>query len=305
MKILIADDEIVSRTLLERNLRKWGYEVVSVTDGKEAFRILTSADAPSIAIMDWSMPAMDGLELCKQIRAIKEPYIYVIFLTAQADRESFTIGMEAGADDFLVKPFDPYDLKIRTEVGVRIVTMQQELIAARESLREAALRDSLTKLYNRAAIFDLFQKEWNRAQREEAPLCLIMGDLDYFKQVNDTYGHLIGDLVLKQASTRFTTSIRVYDSVGRYGGEEFLFIIPGIDCEGGYHIAERIRKAISDVPFHLPECEIPVTMSLGVASNLHLSADNPERLIAMADEALYAAKRNGRNRVVRAELQTC
>lgn len=298
MRSLIADDDPVSRHLLEAFLVKLGYEVVVACDGAEAEAVLEQEDAPKLAILDWMMPVMDGVELCREIRRRPErPYVYIVLLTAKDRRQDILQGLEAGADDYLTKPFDAQELKARVRAGRRILDLQDELIRAREALREQATHDNLTCLWNRAGVLDIMERELNRAQREGTPLGLIMADLDHFKRVNDTYGHLAGDAVLLEAARRMLSSVRPYDSIGRYGGEEFLVVLPGCDALDAVNHAERLRACISAEPIQTPQESIPVTLSLGVAAAEETIEADLDSLLRTVDAALYRAKNRGRNRV--------
>jgi two-component system, cell cycle response regulator len=202
MKVLIADDETVSLRLLESSLRRWGYDVVVAKDGLEASQILLSPDSPKLAVLDWMMPGMDGIQLCQEIRRNKpEPYTYILLLTGKRAQDDVIAGLDAGADDYVTKPFDPAELKVRLRTGKRILFLQEQLINAREALRDQATHDRLTGLWNRAAILDMLNSELARAARQGAPVAIMMADLDSFKAINDTYGHPTGDDVLVSAST--------------------------------------------------------------------------------------------------------
>ena len=296
VRILIAEDDPISRRVLEARLKQWNYEVVSCSDGESAWEVLQQPDAPSLAILDWMMPGMDGLEVCHEVRQMgPEPYTYVLLLTAKSQKDDIIAGLEAGADDYLTKPFDASELRMRLRAGRRILDLQTELIEARETLRKLANHDSLTGLLNRAAICDNLQNELERAEREQLPLSVILADIDFFKRINDTYGHLAGDAALRETSRRMKSVLRPYDGIGRYGGEEFLLVLTGCDNEAAGALAERIRACIESNPLALAEGTIPVTLSLGVASTA-LTQDM-EGLIGAADTALYRAKELGRNRV--------
>ena len=263
MKILVADDDRVSRHLLERALVKWGYDVVLANDGAEAWRALQQEDAPRLAILDWMMPAMDGVQICREVRKRPEqPYTYLILLTAKTQKQDVTAGIEAGADDYLTKPFDDNELRARVRTGRRILEFQDKLIAAREALLVQATRDALTGLWNRAAILDILLRELGRAKREGISVGIVMADLDHFKRVNDTYGHLVGDEVLRETARRIRSSARLYDSVGRYGGEEFLMIFPGCDASGAKTQTERLRACVCGEPIATSGGSISVTISL-------------------------------------------
>jgi two-component system cell cycle response regulator len=201
MRILIAEDDPVSRRLLEAKLVNWGYEVVVTRDGNEAWQALQADDAPRLAILDWMMPGRDGVAVCREVRKGKgEPYTYLILLTAQAREEDLVTGMEAGADDYIAKPFKSSELKVRLRAGRRIIELQSELIAAREALRAQATHDPLTGLWNHEEILRILGLELVRAKREGRHVGVIMADLDHFKRVNDTYGHMGGDAVLRAAA---------------------------------------------------------------------------------------------------------
>ena len=298
MKILVAEDEEMSRRLLTANLSKKGYEVVPATNGREAWDLLQTPEAPQIAILDWTMPEMDGVDVCVELRKKGgEPYVYVILLSAKSKKEEVIEGLRAGADDYLVKPCHPLELIARVRSGVRILDLQKELIEAREALRIQATQDALTGCWNRRTIFEILDREFQRAKRETVSIGVVLGDLDHFKHINDTHGHQVGDLVLQESSRRMRSMMRQYDAVGRYGGEEFLMVLPGCDWQKAVNQAERVRTCLESKPIVLPDGQpITVTMSLGVsASDLH-TYDSVDALVHAADQALYRAKNSGRNR---------
>jgi diguanylate cyclase (GGDEF)-like protein len=300
VKILIADDDDVLRHILQATLTRWGYEVVVSRTGLEAWQVLEGDDAPKLAILDWIMPGMDGIEVCREIRKrVDEPYIYVLLLTAKDRKEDVVAGMDAGADDYLAKPFDPEELKVRLRAGRRILDLQSELLAARERLHYQATHDSLTGLLNRAAALEALRTELERANRQDLALSVILADVDHFKQINDTYGHAVGDAVLCEAAHRMKSSVRVYDTVGRYGGEEFLFILPGCTGANAMMQADRLRTCITEHPIELSRLSISFTVSMGVVIRDSGVPDDLDTLIQEADAALYQAKILGRNRVVR------
>ena len=302
MKVLIAEDDAVSRRLLESSLTRWGYEVVVASDGLEASRLLLVPDAPKLAVLDWLMPGIDGAQLCEDIRRQKpEPYTYIIMLTSKQSKEDVIRGLEAGADDYVCKPFDPSELKVRLRTGRRILYLQDQLIGAREALRDLATRDQLTNLWNRSTILSIIGNELARANREGSSIVVMVGDLDGFKQVNDTYGHPTGDEVLRGVAQAMKEVLRPYDSVGRYGGEEFVAVLPGCVRENAASHGERLRAAVSRLEIATPAGVIRPTMSLGIAVADRHSPLDAHELIVAADAALYEAKRAGRNRVVVAE----
>jgi len=295
--ILIADDDPLSRRLLQVSLGQWGYRVTVATDGTEALKALDEQDGPHLAVLDWMMPKLDGIEVCRTVRTSgRERYIYIILLTARGYRDEIVQGLEAGADDYITKPFHLHELKARLRTGRRILNLQEELITAREHLRIQATYDSVTGLFNRMAIQDALARELVRSRREGKPVAVIMADLDHFKHINDTHGHPVGDVVLKATADRMRGLFRAYDSIGRYGGEEFLVVLPGCDLATGIEQAERMRKAICTQGVSVANTTIPVSISIGVAATTYDGTESANLLLA-ADKALYAAKRAGRNRV--------
>jgi two-component system cell cycle response regulator len=291
MKILIADDDSVSLLYLQFTLQEWGYEVVTASDGKTACDILLQADGPLLAIVDWMMPGMEGIEVCREIRKlVNDRYIYLIILTLKTDTDSIVEALNAGADDFISKPFNAEELKVRVRAGRRICELEQ-------ALRLKATRDMLTGLYNRGAIMEIFEKELARNARGGNGLSLIFADLDHFKQTNDEYGHLAGDAVLHEVARRINLAIRPYDSSGRYGGEELIIVLPACDSDAALEVAERIRACIADDPIATRFGAISTSLSIGVVSAKSSSSFIIDELIQSADKALYKAKQNGRNRV--------
>ena len=299
MKILIADDEVVSRRTLQATLARWGYDVVVACDGADAWRKLAEQGAPKLAILDWMMPGRDGVDICREIRKRgEELYTYILLLTSKTGKHDMIDGLDAGADDYVTKPFDPQELKVRLRAGLRILDLQDQLIAARETLREQATHDSLTGLWNHAAILHILDGELARAQRQGSTVGVVMADLDLFKSVNDVHGHLAGDTVLRETALRISASMRPYDEVGRYGGEEFLIVAPGCDVPDAARLAERLRACIAEKPIDTHEGAVHVTMSLGVTASSASNEGDVVRLIGSADAALYRAKSEGRNRVL-------
>jgi len=295
--ILVAEDDPVSRRVLEAFLVKWGFQVVTAMDGLDALRILESAAAPPLAILDWMMPGLEGPQVCQRVRAHPErPYVYILLLSARSQKDDLLHGLESGADDYLTKPFDAQELRARLHVGRRILDLQNKLISAREELRFRATHDELTGLSNRRVVLEAIDREYARRRREGGDLGVVLIDLDHFKNVNDTYGHLAGDAVLKEAARRMTASVRPYDTVGRYGGEEFLVVAPSCNSSGAVKLAERIRESIQELPMPSVAGPVSITASCGVAVSTTAKPLDPQELLRSADEALYRAKENGRNR---------
>jgi diguanylate cyclase (GGDEF)-like protein len=299
MKILVADDDDVSRRVLEAMLVKWGYEVVTASDGAEAWEVLQDSDAPQLAILDWVMPNMDGPDVCKEVRAHPEiPYVYILLLTGRNLERDLIEGLEAGADDYLTKPFSAQELKVRLFSGKRILDFQAQLIAAREELRLLAIRDPLTGLFNRRYMEESLERELHRAARNNLPLGAIMIDLDHFKRFNDTWGHEAGDAVLRKVGCLLKEWSRGEDIACRYGGEEFTLILTGTSSEVTRLRAEQFRQAARglEVP-HAGRSLGGITISAGVAAFPDHGFTAAEFLRA-ADQALYQAKAIGRDRVV-------
>jgi diguanylate cyclase (GGDEF)-like protein len=295
--VLIADDDLVSRRLLQVSLAGAGYRVLTASNGAEALRVLSEPDGPRLVVLDWMMPSLDGVDVCRVVRdSGREPYIYMILLTAKGHQTEIIQGLEAGADDYVIKPFDPQELKARLRAGKRILELHEQVVMAREQLRVQATHDSLTALLNRMAILEALDREAARCRRENKPLAAIMGDVDNFKNINDSHGHQAGDAVLREIARRLSASLRAYDSIGRYGGEEFLIVAPGSDLAGAVELAERLRQSVSAQPISTEGAPIRATVSLGVAVS-DGEAGKLQKLLRQADESLYAAKKAGRNRV--------
>lgn len=295
--VLVAEDDPMFRKILKSWLQTWGYRVTFAEDGAQAWQHLQQDDQPEILILDWVMPGVDGVELCRRIRErAKPPYQYILLVTAKDDSSDVVTGLDAGADDYLTKPFARNELRARLTVGQRILSLQDGLLRAQEELRFQATHDVLTGIWNRRAVLNLLQREIERASRTNGVTGVLMLDLDHFKHINDTYGHIAGDAVLRDVAQRITEVIRSYDFVGRHGGEEFLVVLPDCDRARAFQSAERIRSAIASRPIMADGRQIPVTASLGVAA-----ADASETeadVFAKADAALYQAKGAGRNQCV-------
>ena len=301
-KILVADDEPLSRRILSNFLTKWGYDVTVVTDGTSALGVLEGENSPRLAVLDWMMPGMEGVQICQRVRQQTDrPYVYLLLVTARSEKEDLLRGLSLGADDYLTKPFDAQELQARLLVGKRILSLQDNLIAAREELRFGATHDALTGIANRSVALDAIRREHARQIREQSPFGVILADLDHFKSINDTFGHLCGDVVLKEAAQRMLSCIRPYDTIGRYGGEEFLIVLPSVNESSTFALAERMRKAIESNPFVTDSGKVAVTASFGAAVSANAALTAPKMLVDLADQALYRAKGQGRNR---SELST-
>ena len=296
MRILIADDEMMSLRLLQETLERAGYEVTAVGNGRLAADELCKLDGPRLALLDWVMPELDGPGVCREVRKRKEQsYVYMVLLTSKEAKEDVVAGLESGADDYLTKPFDPEELKARLRTGVRILNLEDRLVEAREEMRFKATHDGLTALWNRGVILELLGRELSRSRREQVSTAILLCDLDNFKNVNDTRGHLAGDEVLRETAKRLLSSVRSYDFVGRYGGEEFLVVLNNCNPNYAFARAEEIRKAIGQRPMQTSSGPVPVTLSLGLLLSHEWGMRSAAELLHEADGALYAAKREGRN----------
>lgn len=294
MQILIVEDDPISRRILESLLNKWGYSTISARNGLEAWDLMQGSNVPNFVISDWMMPNLTGIALCKRIRDLKTPgYIYFILLTTKTEKKDIIRGLEAGADDYIVKPFDREELQYRVKIGERIIRLEKRIVSL-------ANTDYLTGVLNRRAFMERFDKELNRCFRHGRALSVILADIDHFKRVNDEYGHLAGDSVLKRFAEILRSHHRPYDVLGRYGGEEFILCLPETDLSQAVSAAERMRKIIAGTEFVLPDWPsgvIRITASFGIFSDILSQQHLPEALIKLADDALYRAKEKGRNRI--------
>ncbi|HXY01545.1 MAG TPA: diguanylate cyclase [Candidatus Limnocylindrales bacterium] len=296
MKVLIAEDDAVSRVMLTRTLQRFGYKVVAVDNGVRALKELHREDPPRLALLDWVMPQKDGADVCREVRFRKNrAYTYLILLSSRESKKEIVEGLEAGADDYLTKPFDPEELKARLRSGERILQLEDRLVEARESMRFQATHDLLTSLWNRSIIVELMSREIHRSRREKSCTAVMLCDIDHFKKVNDNFGHSTGDEVLQEVANRLQHSVRSYDMVGRYGGEEFLVILNKCDPASAQSRAENLRCAICNKPIPTRSGALTVTMSVGVALTTEFVNHDVDAIIQEADAALYAAKAGGRN----------
>jgi len=304
--ILLAEDDPVTRMLMTRFLKKAGYEVDAVADGADALDKMTKRYYP-ILVTDWEMPGMDGVALCKAVRNMQlDGYVYALLLTARDAKEHIIAGLEAGADDYLVKPVHEPELIARLNAGRRILALEHSLRAANQRNRILSITDALTGAYNRRYLMEQLPREVERCRRYAYPLSVIMFDIDHFKHINDESGHAAGDDVLQQFVSRVQRSIRSNsDWIARYGGEEFLLVLPETDFKAGMFVAEKIRALIAAAPFGTRAGDCPVTASFGVAATGPSGPDlllKVEGLIKAADLCLYQSKQQGRDRTTGIEL---
>jgi len=294
MKVLVAEDDLTSRTILTAILQKWGYEVVSAVDGEQALEVLQQPDAPKLALLDWSMPGLSGVEVCSRLRDKQiNDSIYIIILTAKSEKKNIVEGLNAGANDYIIKPYDNDELQARINVGKRMVEIQSELENAKSALLHEVMHDSLTGVYNRKAIIDLLERELIRAKRSGGIIYAGMCDLDYFKRINDTFGHQTGDDILKGFTGIIVENLRKYDLIGRYGGEEFLIIIPSSGNINEKMDFKRLCDLVSKSNIKTRSGDLSVTVSIGVTDSK--GGKTVDEILAEADGALYKAKEMGRN----------
>lgn len=308
MKILIAEDDPISNRLLYATLVKWGHEVVSTTNGKEAWQILQQQDAPLLAILDWMMPEIDGLEVCRRVRQeISDVPVYLVLLTAKASKENLIEGLEAGADDYLTKPFDRHELRVRLKTGARIVELQKSLHdrvkeleeaivereRAEEALRNLSLTDQMTGLYNYRGFFTLAEHQARVARRTGQSSLLVYADMDGLKQINDTFGHAEGSVAISRVADVLRKTFREYDIVGRLGGDEFVVLAPNVSDWESEGILERLNENLRS---YNEEANHPWELGLSIGA---LTIDPREEAtieeqIERADQAMYENKRKKR-----------
>lgn len=308
MRILIAEDDMVSSRVLETTLAKWGHEAVVAHDGVEALAVLQSSGAPSLAILDWMMPGMDGVEVCRKVRQLPGTTpTYVILLTAKGNKEDVVAGLEAGADDYLTKPFERSELRARIEVGARFVSLQKKLAARVEELNQAlielkqaetevrnlSMTDDLTGLYNRRGFLLLSEQQQKIARRTKNPFLLIYADMDGLKQINDTYGHHEGSQALQQIAQILKNSFRESDIVARLGGDEFtIFVADTIACDIEIplkRLEENLRQYNAQ-EFHA----YSLSLSIGATCINPDDYSSIEELLVKADQAMYENKKQKR-----------
>jgi diguanylate cyclase (GGDEF)-like protein len=291
-RVLLVDDDGVTRSVLAKLLGVRGYEVIEAESGGTALRALTQPNAPRMAVVDWNMGTINGPELCRILRG-RSPYIYVVLTTAREGRKPLVEAMNSGADGYIQKPVDADELEAWLVAGQRIVDLQDRLLKVQAELEQRATHDALTGVRNRGSLLEILGRELRRTRRTGSPTAVVIFDVDHFKRVNDTHGHPVGDEVLVNVAKRCAATVRDYDVFGRFGGEEFLVVLPGATTPNAAIVAERLLKAIARSPVKTEGGDLPISASAGVAST-ELGFLEQDTLLAAADAALYQAKRDGR-----------
>jgi len=308
MKALIADDDLALRFIMQKMLEGWGFEPVIASDGEQALKIMQeSEEPPRLLLLDWEMPKVNGLDLCKILReSDSSDPPYIILVTGHTEAEYIQTALDAGANDFISKPNNPGVLRARIGVGLRTLELLRSLNIANHKLAYRADHDDLTGLPNRGAVIAQLESELARAQRTDSALSIAILDIDFFKNVNDTYGHQVGDRVLREFADRLRDTFRPYDTVGRYGGEEFIVACP-IETGKSFELFERFRKAVEETPFLEATLAIDLTVSAGVRTFTGDQIKDSKGLLPLladADAALYRAKHSGRNNVCMVDHST-
>ncbi len=317
LKVLLAEDNVFLRKETCSLLTKNGFHVIEAKNGKEAWeKFKENYDEIGVVVLDWVMPEMDGLEVCRLIRSTNiGHYTYIIFLSGVEDREKIAKCLEVGADDYIMKPIHQKEFLARIKAGLRIIALEKLLMEANEKLERLATIDELTGVFNRRALFNELKKSAHFAIRAKKKFYIVMIDIDHFKKINDTYGHQVGDLVLKELAQRLRSELRPYDIIGRYGGEEFLVAFVNKQEREAAEIGERLRQAVKTNPFQIDEeLSITVTISAGIAifdpaqCNIEGTISEEDlmqelsKVIERADKALYEAKVKGRDRIVMSKI---
>lgn len=298
MRILVGMADPVERLALESLLNQWGYEVFSTGCGDDAWQALSGKNAPWLALLEWDLPGMDGPLVCRKLRDRPDaPYTYLILVGQPEAHHDALSALEAGADDFIPSPLEQATLRLRLRTADHILALQRNLVQSRQALEYKSTHDALTGVWNRAEVLGLLEREIARAHREGSSVSVIMIDLDHFKNVNDTLGHLAGDAALREVTARLSSCVRPYDAIGRYGGEEFLVVLSGCSGSNALRLAERLREEVSCTTIPISDVELTLTISLGVAVWSATECNDMQALIRAADAALYRAKKAGRNKV--------
>lgn len=304
MKILLADDEPIARTMLEHWLTGWAYDVVSAKDGRAALEVLQTTPDVRLAVLDWVMPGLDGVDICRQVRQGRQtPYVYVILLTARDDKHDIARGLEAGADDYLIKPCNPFELRVRLGIGKRMIDLQDQLQRARREAESRALYDGLTGVFAKGPVIELLERELARAERREAPVAVVDIHVDQFDRLRTERGPDVVDRATQEVARRLGSVIRKYELLARTGDGEFLIVLPETDAERAAQITQRLREALSGTPVNVGSGAFRVTAGYGVASTTQRPGARMGQLLGAASQALRAAQQQGRDCTQVARLQ--
>jgi len=320
--VLVAEDDESALDILQFLLQQWGYRVITAVNGKDAYEKVRQFK-PDLILSDVMMPYMSGYELCNKIKTeLKDYFIPIILVTAKSDLDSKLTGLNIGADDYLSKPYSHTELEARVRSLFRIKELHDELSSRNQDLvdlnqklqksldenkklqteleeknkqlLQLSRHDGLTNLYNRRTFYEFLDSEHSRAKRYSLPLSAIMFDLDHFKDINDTFGHLAGDFILRKVARILKNNSRQNDIIARYGGEEFIMLLPNTNHKQSEIVAERIRKEMETSTFQFDKDKINLTISCGVAQFCEEDKDKDDFINAV-DEELYKSKRKGRN----------
>jgi diguanylate cyclase (GGDEF)-like protein len=298
VKILVAEDDPVSLRLLQACLVEWGYQVTSATDGRKALEVLQSPESPRLAILDWIMPGMDGVEVCREVRKRnKGSYIYILMLTAKVRKQDIVESFESGADDYLIKPYDPHELRARLRAGRRILDLQEQLVSAHRLIEAQMTVDPLTGVWSRNEILDILKLQLTRSSQSALPMSLVVANIDHFQDITATFGPVARDAVLREVARRFRSVLRPPDSIGRSVADEFVMVLPGCDAPAAASLAEKFRARVDRRAVDTSEGVIAVTVSLGVVVTPSQNALDLDTAWRLATEAVSRAKANGENRV--------
>jgi len=304
MKILLADDEPIARTMLEHWLTGWEYDVVSAKDGRAALEILQTAADVRLAVLDWVMPGLDGVDICRQVRQSRQtPYVYVILLTARDDKHDIARGLEAGADDYLIKPCNPFELRVRLGIGKRMIDLHDQLQRARREAESRALYDGLTGALAKGPVIELLERELARAERTNAPVAVVEIHIDHFERLRAERGLDVADRATQEVARRLGNAVRKYDFLARTSDGEFLVVLPESDLERAQQVAQRLREGLSGTPVNVGSGAFRVTACYGAASTTQRPGARMAQLLGAASQAVRAAQQQGRDCTQVARLQ--
>jgi diguanylate cyclase (GGDEF)-like protein len=302
-RILVAEDDPVNLRLLQACLVEWGYKVTSVTDGQKALEILQGREAPRLAILEWIMPGMNGIDICREIRKqTRKPYTYILMSTAKVKKQDMVEGLQSGADDYLIRPYNLHELRARLRAGRRILDLREQLLSAYRLIEAQMTVDPLTGVWSRNVILDILKRQLTLSSQSHSPMSLVIAHIDHFRDINASFGPFAGDTVLREVGRRFRAALRPPDSIGRSEADEFVIVLPGCDAPTAASLAEKFRARVDRRAVDTSEGMVPVTVSLGVMVTPSKKALDLDAAWRLATGALSRAKAKGRNRVEFATL---